>query len=62
VLVSGTVRDLIAGAGIELAPRGALASGRVGDRRPLFAVVTPPVAPVAGAGANARSTATHARR
>jgi len=62
VLVSGTVRDLIAGAGIALAPRGALASGRVGDRRPLFAVVTPPVAPVAGAGANARSTATHARR
>ena len=56
VLVSGTVKDLIAGAGIGLVPRGALAAGRAGDRRPVFAVVTAPVAAVAAAGAGARLT------
>ena len=57
VLVSGTVKDLIAGAGIVLAPRGTFASGRLGARRPLFAVVTPSIAPVPGAGVATRTIA-----
>jgi class 3 adenylate cyclase len=40
VLVSATVRDLIAGSGIEFAPRGGLDAGRAAARRPLFAVVS----------------------
>ena len=40
VIVSATVRDLVAGSGIEFAPRGALAAGKTGERRPLFAVVS----------------------
>ena len=39
VLVSGTVRDLIAGSGIELADRGLHALKGVDDERRLFAVV-----------------------
>jgi class 3 adenylate cyclase len=39
VIVSATVKDLIAGSGIEFAPRGGLA-GRASARRPLFAVAT----------------------
>jgi class 3 adenylate cyclase len=62
VIVSGTVKDLIAGAGIALQPRGTLPSGRAGDRRPLFAVVTSPLRAVAEAGGAARSAAQHARR
>jgi DNA-binding SARP family transcriptional activator/pimeloyl-ACP methyl ester carboxylesterase len=44
VIVSGTVRDLIAGSGIAFAPRGALAVGRAAERRPLFAVASPAAA------------------
>jgi pimeloyl-ACP methyl ester carboxylesterase len=40
VLVSATVKDLIAGSGIEFAPRGRLDAGRASARRPLFAVAT----------------------
>ena len=50
VIVSATVRDLIAGSGIEFAPRGRLATGRPVERRPLFAVVSSAAA-VLGAGA-----------
>lgn len=49
VLVSATVKDLIAGAGIAFVPRGSLPSGRGGDRRPLFAVAASPLSAVAGA-------------
>jgi pimeloyl-ACP methyl ester carboxylesterase len=38
ILVSGTVRDLITGSGIELASRGRRVLKGVPDRRPLFAV------------------------
>ena len=62
VIVSGTVKDLIAGAGIALLPRGALAPGRTGEGRPLFALVTSPVRAVAAAGGGAGSVAQHARR
>ena len=40
VIVSATVRDLVAGSGIEFAPRGGLAAGKGVERRPLFAVVS----------------------
>jgi len=49
VIVSATVRDLIAGSGIEFAPRRGLAADRAAERRPLFAV-TSPAATVLGAG------------
>jgi DNA-binding SARP family transcriptional activator/pimeloyl-ACP methyl ester carboxylesterase len=49
VIVSGTVRDLIAGSGIAFASRGALAAGRAAERRPLFAVASPAAA-VLGVG------------
>ena len=39
ILVSGTVRDLITGSGIELESRGRRALKGVPDRRPVFAVV-----------------------
>jgi pimeloyl-ACP methyl ester carboxylesterase len=58
VLVSATVRDLIAGSGIEFVPRGGLPGARSVERRPLFAVVSPAAA-VLGAGAAAHSTAGH---
>jgi DNA-binding SARP family transcriptional activator/pimeloyl-ACP methyl ester carboxylesterase len=48
VIVSGTVRDLIAGSGIEFGPRGDLAAGRATERRPLFAVASPAAALGAG--------------
>ncbi|HKW91221.1 MAG TPA: alpha/beta fold hydrolase [Methylomirabilota bacterium] len=41
VVVSATVRDLIAGSGIEFVARGGLAATRGAERRPLFAVVSP---------------------
>jgi DNA-binding SARP family transcriptional activator/pimeloyl-ACP methyl ester carboxylesterase len=41
VIVSATVRDLVAGSGIEFAPRSGLAAGQAVERRPLFAVVSP---------------------
>jgi DNA-binding SARP family transcriptional activator/pimeloyl-ACP methyl ester carboxylesterase len=50
VLVSATVKDLIAGAGIAFMPRGGLAAGRAAERRLLFAAVSPAGA-VLGAGA-----------
>jgi len=50
VIVSATVKDLIAGSGIEFAPRGGLDAGRAAERRPLFVVVSPAAA-VVGAGA-----------
>lgn len=50
VIVSATVRDLIAGSGIEFVPRGGIAAGQAAARRALFAVVSP-VAAVLGAGA-----------
>ena len=40
VVVSATVKDLIAGAGILFVPRGGLAAGRAAERRPLFAAVS----------------------
>ena len=40
VMVSATVKDLIAGSGIEFVQRGALAAGRAAERRPLFAVAS----------------------
>ena len=40
VIVSGTVRDLVAGAGMTFVPRGGLAAGRAVERRPLFAVAS----------------------
>jgi DNA-binding SARP family transcriptional activator/pimeloyl-ACP methyl ester carboxylesterase len=49
VIVSATVRDLIAGSGIEFVPRGGLAAGRAAERRPLFAVASPAAA-VLGVG------------
>ena len=52
VIVSATVKDLIAGSGIEFVPRGALAAGRGVERRPLFAAVSPAAA-VLGANAAA---------
>ena len=50
VIVSATVKDLIAGSGIEFVPRGGLAAGRAAERRPLFAAVSPAAA-VLGASA-----------
>jgi DNA-binding SARP family transcriptional activator/pimeloyl-ACP methyl ester carboxylesterase len=50
VIVSATVRDLIAGSGIEFVSRGGLAAGRAAERRPLFAAVSPAAA-VLDAGA-----------
>jgi DNA-binding SARP family transcriptional activator/pimeloyl-ACP methyl ester carboxylesterase len=50
VIVSATVRDLVAGSGIAFLPRGALATGRAAERRPLFSVAAPAAA-VLGAGA-----------
>ena len=44
VIVSATVRDLVAGSGIEFAPRGGLAPGKAAERRPLFAVASAPPA------------------
>jgi class 3 adenylate cyclase len=49
VIVSATVRDLIAGSGIEFVPRGGLAAGGAAERRPLFAVASPAAA-VSGVG------------
>jgi len=40
VIVSATVKDLIAGSGIDFTPRGGLAAGRAAERRPLFAAVS----------------------
>ncbi|HKC39749.1 MAG TPA: hypothetical protein VKC15_09440 [Gemmatimonadales bacterium] len=40
VIVSATVKDLIAGAGIDFVPRAGLAAGRAAERRPLFAAVS----------------------
>ena len=49
VIVSATVRDLVAGSGIEFAPRGGLAAGKAVERRSLFAVVSAaPVVRAAG--------------
>lgn len=50
VIVSATVKDLIAGSGIEFAPRGGIDAGRTAEPRPLFSVVSP-AAVVVGAGA-----------
>jgi class 3 adenylate cyclase len=50
VLVSATVRDLIAGSRIEFVPRGGLPVGRTIERRPLFAVLSPAAA-ILGASA-----------
>src|SRR5216683_1252546 len=55
VIVSATVRDLVAGSGIEFAPRGGLAAGKAVERRPLFAVVSPATA-VRAAGTVVRLT------
>jgi DNA-binding SARP family transcriptional activator len=55
VIVSATVRDLIAGSGIEFAPRGGLAAGPGVERRPLFAVVSAATA-VRAAGTVVRLT------
>ncbi|HEU4439312.1 MAG TPA: alpha/beta fold hydrolase [Methylomirabilota bacterium] len=45
VVVSATVKDLIAGSGIAFVPRGTLANARAAERRPLFtAVLTAPTA------------------
>ena len=55
VIVSATVRDLVAGSGIEFAPRGGLAPGKAAERRPLFAVVSPATA-VRAAGTVVRLT------
>jgi DNA-binding SARP family transcriptional activator/pimeloyl-ACP methyl ester carboxylesterase/class 3 adenylate cyclase len=52
VIVSATVRDLVAGSGIEFAPRGGLAAGKAAEPRPLFAVV-----PAASAVVRAARTA-----
>ena len=51
VIVSGTVRDLIAGSGITFAPRGGLAASRGTERRPLFAVASPAAAALGAGGA-----------
>lgn len=40
ILVSGTVRDLIAGSGIELESRGRRTLKGVPERRPVFALVS----------------------
>jgi class 3 adenylate cyclase len=45
VVVSATVKDLIAGSGIAFVPRGTLASAGAAERRPLFTAVL--VAPAA---------------
>ena len=50
VIVSATVRDLVAGSGIAFLPRAALATSRAAERRPLFSVAAPAAA-VLGAGA-----------
>jgi DNA-binding SARP family transcriptional activator/pimeloyl-ACP methyl ester carboxylesterase/class 3 adenylate cyclase len=50
VIVSATVRDLVAGSGIAFLPRGALATGRAAEPRLLFSVSSPAAA-VLGAGA-----------
>ncbi len=50
VIVSATVKDLIAGSGIEFVPRGGLAAGRTAERQPLFVAVSP-AATVLDAGA-----------
>jgi DNA-binding SARP family transcriptional activator/pimeloyl-ACP methyl ester carboxylesterase len=50
VIVSATVRDLVAGSGIAFLPRAALATSRAAERRPLFSVAAPATA-VLGAGA-----------
>ena len=54
VVVSATVRDLIAGSRIEFVARGGLAATRGAERRPLFAVVSP-AAVALGTGAAAHS-------
>jgi class 3 adenylate cyclase len=51
VIVSGTVKDLIAGSGIAFTPRGGLAAGRAAERRPLFAVASPAAAVLGVGGA-----------
>jgi DNA-binding SARP family transcriptional activator/pimeloyl-ACP methyl ester carboxylesterase len=51
VIVSGTVRDLIAGSGIAFAPRGGLPAGHAAERRPLFAVASPGAAVLGVGGA-----------
>jgi class 3 adenylate cyclase len=38
IVVSGTVRDLVAGSGLEFLPRPAATAGDSGDGLPLFAV------------------------
>jgi DNA-binding SARP family transcriptional activator/pimeloyl-ACP methyl ester carboxylesterase len=50
VIVSATVRDLVAGSGIAFRPRAALATSPAAERRPLFSVAAPAAA-VLGAGA-----------
>lgn len=58
VVVSATVRDLIAGSGIEFVARGGLATTRGAERRPLFAVVSP-AAVARGTRTAAHSTTAH---
>ena len=50
VIVSATVRDLVAGSGIAFLPRAALPTSPAAERRPLFWVAAPAAA-VLGAGA-----------
>jgi class 3 adenylate cyclase len=51
VMVSATVKDLIAGSGIEFVGRGGLAAGRAAERRPLFAVASLAAAGLGAGGA-----------